>query len=196
MQLAQMQAHRLDNLEAYVTRFTEAVRSSPPQDSRSTCSVIEERTTESVDTLSYNADDAKSNDCKQLARTCKKVRTPFKSPKRILARLGMPSWLKITSLCLELCGQRSICGMSIDVKTYRSVNYNAPIMEYAREGNVDAIQEMFSKGTASPYDKIERSSSRGTIGITVLEVLAFMRSRLGGQGSLITVCRWQRRRVV
>jgi hypothetical protein len=28
-----------------------------------------------------------------------------------------------------------------------------------------------------------------------LEVLAFMRSRLGGQGSLITVYRWQRRRV-
>jgi hypothetical protein len=83
--------------------------------------------------------------------------------------------------------------MSIDVKTYRSVNYNAPIMEYAREGNVDAIQEMFTKGTASPYDKIEGSSSRG--GITVLEVLAFMRSRLGGQGSLITVYRWQRRRV-
>jgi hypothetical protein len=83
--------------------------------------------------------------------------------------------------------------MSIDVKIYRSVKYNAPIMEYAREGNVPAIQKMFSKGTASPYDKIERSKSRG--GITVLEVLAFMQSRLGGQGSLITVYRWQRRRV-
>jgi hypothetical protein len=192
MQWAEMQAHRLGNLEAYVTQFTEAVRSSP-QDFRSTCSVIEERTSESVDTLSYNAEDAKSNDCKQLARTYKKVRTPLKSPKRILARLGMPSWLNMSSLCLELGGQRSLCGMSIYVKSYRSVNYNAPIMKHAREGNFRAIQEMFSKGTASPYDKIERSSSRG--GITVLEVLAFIRSRLGGQGSLITVYRWPRRRV-
>jgi hypothetical protein len=182
MQWAEMQAHKLSNLEAYVTQFTEAVWASPQHFPRSTCSIIQQCTSESIDTLSNNADDAKSNDCKQLARTYKKARTSLKSPKRILARLGMPSWLNMTSICLELCGQQSLCGMSIGVKIYRSVDYNAPIMKYAREGNVRAIQEMFSKGTASPYDKVEMSSS--WCGITVLEVLALTLSRLGGQGSL------------
>lgn len=58
----------------------------------------------------------------------------------------------MTSLCLEICGERSFYGMSLDVKAYRSVDLYAPIMEYAREGNVQAIQEMFSKGTATPHD--------------------------------------------
>lgn len=42
--------------------------------------------------------------------------------------------------------------MSLDVKVYRTVAYDAPIMEYAREGNVSAIQEMFGNGTATPHD--------------------------------------------
>jgi hypothetical protein len=73
--------------------------------------------------------------------------------------------------------------MSIGLKIYRSVDYYAPIMEYVREGNVRAIQEMFSEGTASPYDMIESDSSWG--GTTVVEVLAFTLSHLGGQVSLI-----------
>jgi hypothetical protein len=98
-----------------------------------------------------NAAGAK-DDCQELARSYKRVTSSITSQKRILARLKLPFWVQMTSLCLEICGERSFYGMSLDVKAYRSVDLYAPIMEYAREGNVQAIQEMFSKGTATPHD--------------------------------------------
>jgi hypothetical protein len=57
--------------------------------------------------------------------------------------------------------------MSLDVKVYRNVAYVAPIMEYAREGNVQAIQEMFSNGTATPHDICDDYG-------TVLKVKSYM----------------------
>jgi hypothetical protein len=130
-----------------------AVRSIPPSSAVPNSSNMERHVSERNELQPHtgNAVGAK-DECQELARSYKRVTSSITSQKRILARLKLPSWLQLTSLCLEIRGERSIYGMSLDVKAYRSVAYDAPIMEYAREGNVQAIQEMFSKGTATPHD--------------------------------------------
>jgi hypothetical protein len=155
-QWAEIQINKLSNLEIHVTRCTEVVRSIRPYPAISASSIIEQRPSESVEICSDDTDPAcTKDDSKQLARSYRKVSYSLKRQKQTLARLQLPSWLRLTSLCLEICGQRSLYGMSLDVKVYRNVAYDAPIMEYAREGNVQAIQEMFSNGTATPHDTWE-----------------------------------------
>jgi hypothetical protein len=51
-------------------------------------------------------------------------------------------------------------------QTYMVVPDRAPIMQFAEEGDVRGIQELFKKGVASPYD-------RTSAGWTVLDVSAF-----------------------
>ncbi len=89
---------------------------------------------------------------KELTRSCKKLTSTLERQRAILAQLKLPSWLTRTSFCLEICGQRSLYEISLNLKVYRIFSDTAPIMEFARTGNVAAIQEMFTKGTASPYD--------------------------------------------
>jgi hypothetical protein len=43
--------------------------------------------------------------------------------------------------------------MSLDVKVYRIVSFRDPIIDFAVTGNVVAIQEMISNGTATPNDR-------------------------------------------
>jgi hypothetical protein len=130
-----------------------AVRSIPPFSAVPNSSNMERHVSERNELPPQNGNAAGAkDDCQELVRTYKRVTSSITRQKRILARLKLPSWLQLTSLCLEIRGERTIYGISLDVKAYRNVDYNAPIMEYAREGNVQAIQEMFSKGTATPHD--------------------------------------------
>lgn len=144
---------KLSNLEIYVTQCTQAIQSIP-QCSKTSSISIEGRPSPESDGTGHSdthlAD--QKNDCKELARSYKRVSSSLARQRKTLARLKLPSWLRSTSLCLELCGQRSLYGMSLDVRVYRIVSDTAPIMEFARAGNVPAIQEMFSKGAASPHD--------------------------------------------
>jgi hypothetical protein len=92
------------------------------------------------------------NLCKQLARSYKKATSSLARQKETLVRLKLPSWLRVSTLCFEFRGRRSLYSMALDVKVYRIVSYSAPIFQFSRTGNVVAIQEMFSKGTATPND--------------------------------------------
>jgi len=154
-QWAETQVQRLSNLEVCVAQCTETVRSTPQHSVVSHFLTIEQHPSESGDGCSTGTDLAcPKKDRKQLARSYKKVTNSLKRQKHTLARLQLPSWLRLTSHCVEICGERSLYGMSIDTKVYRIVASDSPIMNYAREGNVTAIQEMFSEGTATPYDMI------------------------------------------
>jgi hypothetical protein len=150
---AEIQVSKLNHLEVQVTQCTMAVRSFPAHSAIINSSKMEKLVSERDEVPPSNGDVAGAkDDCQELARSYKRVTSSITSQKRILARLKLPYWLQLTSFCLELRGERSIYGMSLDVKAYRSVEYDSPIMEYARGGNVQAIQEMFSKGTATPHD--------------------------------------------
>jgi hypothetical protein len=151
---AEIQVSKLNHLEVQVTQCTMAVRSFPAHSAIINSSKMEKLVSERDEVPPSNGDVAGAkDDCQELARSYKRVTSSITSQKRILARLKLPSWLRLTSLCLELRGERTIYGMSLYVTAYRNVDYNAPIFKYAREGNVQAIQEMFSKGTATPHDK-------------------------------------------
>ena len=43
-------------------------------------------------------------------------------------------------------------GLRLDLKFPRTVGWDAPIWGFAMDGNVEAIQGMFSRGVASPWD--------------------------------------------
>jgi hypothetical protein len=150
---AEIQVRKLNHLEVQVKQCKMAVRSIPPYPAVPDSSNMENRVSNS-DELPLNNGNAAGakDDCQELARGYKRVTSSITRQKRILAHLKLPSWLRLTSLCLEIRGARSIYGMSLDVMAYRSVDYDAPIMHYARGGNVQAIQEMFSKRTATPHD--------------------------------------------
>jgi hypothetical protein len=150
----------------YVAECTEAVRSIPQRSATSFPPRIEEVPSSESDEAGQNSTHpAKSeNECKALVKSCKRVTSSLARQKEILARLKLPSWLRITSLCLEICGPRSLYEISLDVKVYRIVPFTAPVMKFARAGNVVAIQEMFSKGTATPHDMTDW-------GFSILEVI-------------------------
>lgn len=152
-QWAEIQVSKLNHLEVQVTQCTMSVRSIPPHSGVLKSSNMEKVVSENDETTPYNGNNASTkNDYQELARSYKRVTSSITRQKRILARLKLPSWLRLTSLCLEIRGERSFYGMSLDVKAYRSVDYDSPIMQYARQGNLQAIQDMFSKGTATPHD--------------------------------------------
>jgi hypothetical protein len=81
----------------------------------------------------------------------------------LIFHLRPPWWSAFGSRCLDLYVKRSLFGSSIGYRAYRVVAQNAPIMVYAYKGNITGIQQMFSDGTASPYD-------RDVAGLTVLGV--------------------------
>jgi hypothetical protein len=170
-QWAEIQADKLSNLEIHVTQCAEVVRSLRQDSAISASLVIDRRPSESDETSSNDTDPAGPKDeCKQLATSYKDVSYLLKRQKQTLARLQFPSWLQLTSLCLEVCGQRSLYGTSLDVKVYRNVDKYAPIMQYARQGDVQAIQEMFSKGTATPHDRWGDSETVLNVCIAMLTV--------------------------
>lgn len=140
----------------HITECTEAVRSIPQRSETSFHPRIEEvpssESDEACQNSSHPAKSENEHERKALVKSCKRVTSSLARQKEILARLKLPSWLRMTSLCLEICGQRSLYGMSLDVKVYRIVSSDAPVMEFARAGNVVAIQEMFSNRTATPHD--------------------------------------------
>jgi hypothetical protein len=148
-QWADIQVQKIANLEICVAQCTEAVHSFQKPSKILSPTAIEQHPSEIVCTPGIANS---KGDCKQLARKYKKVASSLRRQNQILVRLELPSWLRLTSLCLEICSQRSLYGMSLNVKVYRTVDFDAPIMKCAREGNVSAIREMFSNGTATPID--------------------------------------------
>lgn len=47
-------------------------------------------------------------------------------------------------------------GLDCSLKSYRAVPDNAPIFDYCKEGNIEAIQALFDSGLASPWDNNSR----------------------------------------
>jgi hypothetical protein len=158
---AEIQANKLTTLELYVTQCREAVQSISHPQALSSFSSIELKSSESDRPSSSDPDAVTQEDsCKQIARSYKKVTYSLKIQQQTLARLQLPSWLRLTNLCLEICGRRSLYGMSLDVKVYRIVSWDDPITKYARKGNVRGIQELFSQGIATPLDRL---NEHGTV---------------------------------
>ncbi len=87
--------------------------------------------------------------------------------KRMIARLRTPAWLSFSRSAWEICMYRATAGWMFTAQTYRVVPVDAPIMEFAESGDLRAIQALFEKKLASPYD-------REVDGCTVLDVSAFI----------------------
>ena len=81
----------------------------------------------------------------------------------IIFRLRTPWWFSFGGLCFDVFMRKSLFEGGIGYRAYRVVSPDAPIIKYAKNGNITAIQEMFSNGIASPND-------RTTDGWTVLGV--------------------------
>jgi hypothetical protein len=150
----ELQVRKLNSLEVHVIECTQAVQAIPHHRTLSSSSSVELELSASNHVTSRDGETACREDYdKQLVKGYMKATSSMRRQKKILAQLQLPSWLGITSLGLEISGQRSLFTMSLNVQVYRNVEWDAPIMQYAREGNVRGIQELISLGKATPFDR-------------------------------------------
>ncbi|KAF7860350.1 hypothetical protein EAF04_008477 [Stromatinia cepivora] len=66
-------------------------------------------------------------------------------PSKWLARIGMAYGVKLSALASR--------GWQYSLQPFRAVPESALIFEFCREGNLDGIRTLLSRGDASPYDK-------------------------------------------
>jgi hypothetical protein len=62
-----------------------------------------------------------------------------------------PSWL-FQSMFYFAVSIQSAVGPKVEIQSLRMVAPCSPVFSYAVQGNLAKIQELFSKGLASPYD--------------------------------------------
>jgi len=92
------------------------------------------------------------NDHTDVRKRYKRLGVKVAWQMKLLSRFKLPGWLRQTASCIELYAARGPYGMTIDIRSYRDWPFGAPIIVHAQTGNVSAIQQMFSNGTASPFD--------------------------------------------
>lgn len=72
-----------------------------------------------------------------------------------IALLSAPRWLSLTSRALEISGAKAPFGWDFSIRTYNIVSWDAPVMEYARQGEVSKVQKLLADGNASLSDRNE-----------------------------------------
>ncbi|KAF7924400.1 uncharacterized protein EAE98_007451 [Botrytis deweyae] len=77
------------------------------------------------------------------------AKTLSKYQKTLSAKLRLPFFSGVWELCAY---QQSISGWDFKLRIYNVVDYDAPIMELARVGDLAGMQQLFQTRQASPYD--------------------------------------------
>ncbi|KAF7876951.1 uncharacterized protein EAF02_008171 [Botrytis sinoallii] len=77
------------------------------------------------------------------------AKTLSKYQKTLSAKLRLPFFSGVWELCAY---QQSISGWDFKLRIYNVVDYDAPIMTLARNGDVAGMQQLFETQQASPYD--------------------------------------------
>jgi hypothetical protein len=76
-------------------------------------------------------------------------------------RLGLPIW--VTSKVFEIQGKRAYGGWQWVFRTYNIRPCDDPVFEFAKDGDLDGLRQVFSSGIASPFVRDE-------LGMTLLSV--------------------------
>lgn len=85
-------------------------------------------------------------------------------------RLHQSSWWSFLKRMTEATGVWSLLGKEILGKpSYYFIDYHSPVVRYIQEGNLSGVQELFSTGQATPFDREE-------IGKTLLQVFQTIRN--------------------
>jgi hypothetical protein len=84
---------------------------------------------------------------------CQEIRTTHSK-----AVLHPPQWLQQCGLNRGLFMRLSLSSWGLDssLKSYRAVPDDAPVFGFCREGNIKAVQVLFDRGLASPWDTDSR----------------------------------------
>jgi hypothetical protein len=86
-----------------------------------------------------------------------------KRQNKLKARFLTPKWLFGVSRAIEIYESRARAGWNFSIQVYNIVPGGSPVFLMASKGNVVGIQQLFSTGKASPFDRNES-------GWTVLDV--------------------------
>jgi hypothetical protein len=62
-----------------------------------------------------------------------------------------PKWL--TRKVWDIIAMSSYSGFKVHIRTYSVVHCSAPVFEYARQGDIDGLLDLFDKQLASPFDR-------------------------------------------
>ncbi|TGO54678.1 hypothetical protein BOTNAR_0261g00110 [Botryotinia narcissicola] len=82
--------------------------------------------------------------------SCSRSIKPLSKCQKILnAKLRLPFFSGVWELCAY---QQSVSGWTFTLRTYNIVEYYAPIMEMARDGDVTGMQQLFQTRQASLFD--------------------------------------------
>ena len=85
------------------------------------------------------------------ARPCNEYSCRRRSGKAFRLKYRPPPWLYSHLFQLSIIST-PLYGLKLDLHFPRTVTWDAPIWTHAMEGDVDAIQDLFSRGVASPWD--------------------------------------------
>lgn len=72
-----------------------------------------------------------------------------------LWRFHLPPW--ITTKALELSRMRAMTGWDWVIRTYNEIPSNAKVFASTFNGDIQSLQELFSSGQASPFDRARGS---------------------------------------
>lgn len=68
-------------------------------------------------------------------------------------RFSLPSWM--TSQILEVAGMRAPGGWNWIMRTYSEIPYTSKAVHFTRCGDVKGLQDLFTSGKASPFDRVD-----------------------------------------
>ncbi|TGO57569.1 hypothetical protein BCON_0064g00390 [Botryotinia convoluta] len=91
------------------------------------------------------------------------TRTLSKHQKILNAKLRLPFFSGVWELCAY---QQSTSRWAFTLRTYSIVDYSAPIMELARDGDVAGMQQLFQTRQASPFDVDKHGETLLHVGAT------------------------------
>jgi len=120
---------------------------------------LEDKNPKTTENLFQQEENALKQSHQQVIYSAKRL-------KRLMARLRTPAWLSNSGNVWEVCCYKAKSGWMFTAQTYRVVPEDSQIMQFAIDGDVKGIQELFGKNMASPYDRVRD-------GQTVLDVSAF-----------------------
>jgi hypothetical protein len=160
-QWAELQRREIGDLKAYVSQSTKVVLSLRTAHT-SHLTVIQEDGRKQLLGLSENPQESQA-----LERKVTKVKKAQKQQQLFMARLTGLRWLSLTSRALEVSGYKAPSGWNFTIRTFNIIPCNADVMIYARRGLLEQVQELFSTGKASPFDRDEDGRPIFTVCATI-----------------------------
>jgi hypothetical protein len=153
---AKVHQQELQQLRVIVTQSTETILASPSFQNRCQQSIT------GVETVNPVCK-SQASSTNEFERSHKKFRASPKSILKLKARFVTPKWLFGASRAIEIYESRATAGWNVNIQVYNVVSPQSPIFGLIGKGCIAGIQQLFSTGQASPFD-------RDSSGWTLLDV--------------------------